>query len=50
MAQAVRAILLASAIGATFVGRRAIRAASHGRGVLPTCFARLIVTTQVPRS
>jgi hypothetical protein len=31
MAQTIRAILLASAIAATFVGRRASKAVSHGR-------------------
>ena len=31
MAQAIRAILLASATAATFVGRRSINRASHGR-------------------
>src|SRR6476660_9975069 len=31
MAQTIRAILLASAMAATFVGRRASKAVSHGR-------------------
>ncbi len=34
-AQAMRAILLASATAATLVGRRAMRSASHGRLVVP---------------
>ena len=35
MAQTIRAILLASAIAATLVGRRASKAVSHGRCVVP---------------
>ena len=37
MAQAIRAILLASATAATLVGRRAINRPSHGRFSVP-CF------------
>ena len=37
MAQAIRAILLASATAATFVGRRSINRPSHGRFFVP-CF------------
>jgi len=37
MAQAIRAILLASATAATLVGRRSINRASHGRFLVP-CF------------
>src|SRR5260221_9813297 len=36
MAQTIRAILLASAIAATLVGRRASKAGSHGRCLLPS--------------
>src|SRR6187401_2939062 len=39
MAQAIRAILLASAIAATFVGRLANNAVSHGRCLVPWIFA-----------
>src|SRR3954452_10103444 len=39
MAQTIRAILLASAIAAIFVGRRASNAASHGRSFLPWILA-----------
>ena len=42
MAQAMRAILLASAIAATLVERRAISAASQGLRVEPVCLARRI--------
>jgi hypothetical protein len=35
MAQAIRAILLASATAATFVGRRSINRPSHGRFCVP---------------
>ena len=35
MAQTIRAILLASAIAATFVGRRASKAVSQGRCLVP---------------
>ena len=38
MAQAIRAILLASATAATFAGRRSIKRASHGR-LVPRCRA-----------
>src|SRR5258706_3755372 len=39
MAHTIRAILLASAIAATFVGRRASKAASHGRCLVPWSLA-----------
>ena len=39
MAQAIRASLLASAMAATFVGRRANSAVSQGRGLVPSTFA-----------
>src|SRR6201989_1325659 len=39
MAQTIRAILLASAIAATFVGRRASKAVSHGRCLVPWILA-----------
>src|SRR3954449_2608095 len=39
MAQTIRAILLASAIAATFVGRRASNAVSHGRCLVPWILA-----------
>src|SRR6266567_4937178 len=39
MAQAIRAILLASAIAATFVGRRANSAVSQGRCLVPWSLA-----------
>src|ERR1700735_1464225 len=39
MAQAIRAILLASAIAATFVGRRASKAVSQGRCLVPWILA-----------
>src|SRR5262245_59699567 len=39
MAQAIRASLLASAIAATLVGRRASNAVSHGRCLLPWALA-----------
>src|SRR6202051_4979723 len=39
MAQTIRAILLASAIAATFVGRRAIKAVSQGRCLVPWIWA-----------
>src|ERR1700723_3906029 len=39
MAQTMRAILLASAIAATFVGRRASKAVSQGRCLLPWILA-----------
>src|ERR1700677_3033175 len=39
MAQAMRAILLASAMAATFVGRRANNAVSQGRCPVPWIFA-----------
>ena len=35
IAQAIRAILLASATAATLVGRRSINRASHGRFLVP---------------
>src|SRR3954470_11323868 len=38
MAQAIRAILFASAIAATFVGRLANNAVSHGRCLVPWIF------------
>src|SRR3982074_2009084 len=39
MAQAIRAILLASAVTATFVGRRASNAVSQGRCLVPWILA-----------
>ena len=39
MAQTIRAILLASAIAATLVGRRASKAVSHGRCLVPWILA-----------
>src|SRR5436189_6070697 len=39
MAHAIRAILFASAMAATFVGRRASNAASHGRCLVPWILA-----------
>src|SRR5258708_3314982 len=39
MAQAIRAILLASAIAATFVGRRPSNAVSQGRCLMPWILA-----------
>src|SRR5712672_2344384 len=39
MAQSIRAILLASAIAATFVGRRASKAVSQGRCLVPWILA-----------
>src|SRR6187200_3500745 len=39
MAHAIRAILLASAMAATFVGRRASNAASHGLCLVPWILA-----------
>src|ERR1700688_4314848 len=39
MAQPIRAILLASAIGATLVGRRASKAVSQGRCLVPWILA-----------
>src|SRR6188768_1206036 len=39
IAQAIRAILLASAMAATLVGRRASNAVSHGRCLVPWIFA-----------
>jgi len=39
MAQTIRAILLASAIAATFVGRRANKAVSQGRCLVPWILA-----------
>src|SRR5882724_948917 len=39
IAQAIRAILLASAMAATFVGRRASKAVSHGRCLVPWILA-----------
>src|SRR6185295_4238181 len=39
MAQTIRAILLASAIAATFVGRRASKAVSQGRCLVPWTLA-----------
>src|ERR1019366_5209533 len=39
MAQTIRAILLASAIAATFVGRRASNAVSQGRCLVPWILA-----------
>src|SRR5271169_906290 len=39
MAQTIRAILLASAIAATLVGRRASNAVSHGRYLVPWILA-----------
>src|SRR5213596_1653500 len=39
MAHAIRAILLASAMAATFVGRRTSNAASHGRCLVPWILA-----------
>src|SRR5471030_686999 len=39
MAQTIRAILLASAMAATFVGRRANKAVSHGRCLVPWILA-----------
>src|SRR4249920_2672744 len=39
MAQTIRAILLASAIAATLVGRRASNAVSHGRCLVPWILA-----------
>ena len=41
-APAMRAILLASAMAASLVERRAISATSQGLGVVPSCLARLI--------
>ena len=39
MAQTIRAILLASAMAATLVGRRASKAVSHGRCLVPWILA-----------
>ena len=39
IAQAILAILLASAMAATFVGRRANKAVSHGRCLVPWILA-----------
>src|SRR5436190_11830583 len=39
MAHAIRAILLASAMAATFVGRRTSNAVSHGRCLVPWILA-----------
>ena len=39
IAQAILAILLASAMAATFVGRRANKAVSHGRCLAPWILA-----------
>src|SRR5881394_4421818 len=39
MAQTIRAILLPSAMAATFVGRRASKAVSHGRCLVPWILA-----------
>src|ERR1700704_2168164 len=39
MAQTIRAILLASAMAATLVGRRANKAGSHGRRLVPWILA-----------
>jgi hypothetical protein len=45
MAQAIRAILLARAIAATFVGRRANNAVSHGRRLVPWSLAYRITAS-----
>src|SRR6266700_1859326 len=45
MAQAIRAILLASAIAATFVGRRANSAVSQGRCLVPWSLAERITAS-----
>ena len=46
MAQAIRAILLASATAATFVGRRAIIRVSQGRFV--PCWRAYLITAMAP--